>query len=184
MTPLGKIETERERNLDALPVKVTMKDYADIHRPNGVTVRYFSTGQMEGEPASSLNDGMFDLLPADSARDAWQTGGEGRILMDLQRETEIDSLHLFTNSRMSQGPQRFSMWGKAAGNPDVKGDPKSAGWTYIAEFEPLELWGNGKAAYRVVSTTQNRFRYLMWVSEDSAYGPYYFREIDVFEKQQ
>ena len=184
MTPLVKIETERERNLDALPVKVTMKDYADIHRPNGVTVRYFSTGQMEGEPASSLNDGMFDLLPADSARDAWQTGGEGRILMDLQRETEIDSLHLFTNSRMSQGPQRFSMWGKAAGNPDVKGDPKSAGWTYIAEFEPLELWGNGKAAYRVVSTTQNRFRYLMWVSEDSAYGPYYFREIDVFEKQQ
>jgi alpha-mannosidase len=185
MTPTATVMAERDTDLEHLPVKLTMKDYADIHQPNGVTVSYESALETQGvlQPAPSLNDGMFELLPGDSAGDIWHAAGEGRVLMDLQQETEIDSLHIFTSSVMSRGPQRFSLWGKLSGVPDVSGDPKAAGWTYIAEFEPLELWGNGKAVYRVNSIKPNRFRYLMWISEDSGYGPYYFREVDLFEKQ-
>jgi hypothetical protein len=29
-----------------------------------------------------------------------------------------------------------------------------------------------------------QYRYLLWVSEDSQHGPFYFREVDVFEKQK
>ena len=179
------VTADREKELDALPVKVTMKDYADIHQPNGVIVSATGTGKLKGklQPAPALNDGMFDLLPADSANDTWDDAGEGRVLMDLQRETEIDSLHLFTLSSMSRGPQRFSLWGKTTGAPDVTGDPKTTGWTFIAEFVPVEIWGDGKASYRVNFVNGNRFRYLMWVSEDQGYGPFYLREVDVFEKQ-
>jgi alpha-mannosidase len=185
MKPSASITADRKRKLEDLPVRVTMKDYADIHMPNGVTVGYISSTDKPGNlrPITALNDGMFDLLPDDSAKDVWSMEGEGRILMDLQRETEIDSLHLFAVSSMARGPQRFSLWGKASGIPDATGDPNNAGWSFIAEAEPLEIWGDAKALYRIISLTTNRFRYLMWISEDSGYGPYYFREVDVFEKQ-
>jgi len=185
MKPSADVTGYRKRKLEDLPAKVTMKDYADIHMPNGVTVSYLSSSDTPGQllPAPSLNDGMFELLPDDSAKDAWSMAGEGRILMDLQRETEIDSLHLFAVSEMSRGPQRFSLWGKTSGIPDVTGDPRTTGWSFIATAAPMEIWGDAKAVYRVTSVSLNKFRYLMWISEDSGYGPYYFREIDIFEKQ-
>jgi alpha-mannosidase len=185
MKASAEVTSYRKRTLDDLPVRVTMKDYADIHQPNGVTVSYLSSSGKSGvpQPAPSLNDGMFELLPDDSAKDAWSMEGEGRILMDLQRETEIDSLHLFAVSEMSRGPQRFSLWGKTSGTADLTGDPKNSGWGFIATAVPLEIWGDAKAVYRVTTVSLNKFRYLMWVSEDSGHGPYYFREIDIFEKQ-
>ncbi len=185
MKATAEITGYRERNPENLPVKVTMKDYADIHRPNGVTVSYISSTGKPGEMVSApyVNDGMFELLPGDSAKDTWTMDGEGRLLMDLQREIDIDSMHLFAVSEMARGPQRFSVWGKSQGNPTVTGDPAAAGWTFIAAAEPLEIWGNAKAVYRVVSLSPIRYRYLMFISEDSGYGPYYFREADVFENQ-
>lgn len=182
MKPAMDVESFRKRKLEDLPIRVTTKDYADIHMPNGVMAYYYQGGK--SEPAPSLNDGMFELLPGDSAKDTWHFEGEGRILMDLQREVGIDSLHLFASSLMSRGPQRFSLWGLPDKAPAVTGNPASSGWTFMAEFEPVEIWGNARAGYRVTSTKVNRFRYLMWVSEDSGYGPCYFREVDVFEKQQ
>jgi hypothetical protein len=186
MKPAAEVTGYRKRKLEELPVRVTMKDYADIHQPNGVMVSYTSTsGKSQGlQPAPYINDGMFELLPSDSAKDTWSMEGEGRILMDLQREIQVDSLHLFAVSEMARGPQRFSIWGKGAGSPEVTGDPSASGWNFIAAPEPMELWGDGKAVYRVLSSSPGNYRYLMWVNEESGYGPCYFREVDVFEKQR
>jgi hypothetical protein len=70
--------------------------------------------------------------------------------------------------------------------PDLTGDPASKGWTCLAVSERDEIWGGTKAVYTVIPdpSKSRNYRYLMWISEDSGMGPYYYREIDVFEKQK
>jgi hypothetical protein len=178
-----------------------MKDYADIHQPNGVTSIYYPgepdttlsgsltlTGSPgEGLHISAINDGMYDLLPTDSANDKWSETGQGRLMMDLQKEIELDSIHIFTAKNTKRGAQSFSLWG-AQGNepPSLTGDPKAAGWSYIVYAPPEDIWGNSKALFTVLPMKgkPKQYRYLLWVSEDSQHGPFYFREVDVFEKQK
>jgi hypothetical protein len=68
--------------------------------------------------------------------------------------------------------------------PSVTGDPKINGWKYIALAGPVDIWGNSKVVYSIVSDPKKpmNFKYIMLVSEASGHGPYYFREIDVFER--
>jgi len=192
--PTAKIDFVRKRNLNDLPKKVTMKDYADIHQPNGVTVNYYFTGAdttmkslVSGMNLTAMNDGMFDLLPNDSLNDKWSETGVGRILMDLQKEIEIDSIHLFASLNPDRGAQFFSVWG-IPGNkrPDITGDPEPKGWTCLSVNEPDDIWGNAKAVYTIIPDPgrSKYYRYLMLISEDSGMGPYFFREIDLFEKQK
>lgn len=192
--PISGINIIRKRNLNDLPKRVTMKDYADIHQPNGVTVTYYFTDAdttmkslVNGMNLTAMNDGMYDLLPADSLNDKWSETGVGRIFMDLQKEIELDSIYIFASFSSKRGAQFFSVWG-APGNisPDITGNPGSKGWTCLAVSEPAEIWGDAKAVYTIIPNQgkSKNFRYLMWVSEDSGLGPYFFREIDVFEKQK
>jgi len=192
-TSLCSVKVSRNSNLNALPGKVTRNDYADLHMPNGVTVKYYYTTSdtaVKKKPAQGMNlsalvDGMYDLLPNDSVNDIWFDEGESRIWMDLQKSIEIDSLHLFANLSMHRGAEFFSLWGSNSPTPpDVNGDPKATGWTYMTSIPPCDVWGNSKALYTVLPNKGNAWRYLMWVSEDSGHGPYYFREIDVFERQK
>lgn len=192
--PVAKIDFVRKRNLNDLPKKVTMKDYADIHQPNGVTVNYYFSGAdtvmkslMTGMNLTAMNDGMFDLLPGDSVNDKWSETGVGRIFMDLQKEIEIDSIHLFASLNPDRGSQFFSVWGIPGNNsPDITGDPAFKGWTCLSVSEPADIWGNGKAVYTIIPKPgpSRYYRYLMLISEDSGLGPYFFREIDLFEKQK
>ena len=136
---------------------------------------------------SAINDGMYDLLPADSVNDKWSLKGEGRILMDLQRDLEIDSIHLFIAQSMARGGQSFSLWGATGDQlPSMSGDPKKAGWNFVALATPEDIWGNSKALYTITPLPGKNFRYhyLVWISEDSPHGPFYFREVDVFDKQK
>jgi alpha-mannosidase len=196
MVPAARITHYSNRNLASLPARLTMRDYADIHQPNGVTTWYYysnadtilTEGQVSnGMAVSAINDGMYDLLPGDSLNDRWSEKGEGRIVMDLQKEIELDSLHIFAEKNTRRGKQSFSLWG-ATGNetPAIKGDPANAGWNFIALSPPEDIWGNSKALYTIVPLPgkSKQYRYLLWVSEDSPHGPFYFREIDVFEKQK
>jgi hypothetical protein len=127
---------------------------------------------------------MFELLPQDSIKDVWFRQGEGRIIMDLQKETTIDSLHLFSVLDVHRGPQQFSLWGLPGKKADFTGDPKASGWTFLAFEKSLDMWYSGNVVYTVIPDKGKnaKFRYLMWVSEDSWHGPQYFREVDVFEK--
>ncbi|HNW72452.1 MAG: glycoside hydrolase family 38 C-terminal domain-containing protein [Bacteroidales bacterium] len=205
MTARIRVSAHRKRKLTDLPARLTMKDYADLHQPNGVTVKYYFTGtdsafQSPARPASdgnpgivngmtvpALNDGMYDLLPSDSLNEKWSEDGEGRILMDLQQEIELDSLHLFVTQNTKRGKQAFSMWGgKGTANQAVTGNPGSAGWDFLGYVQPEDIWGNAKGLYTVKFKKDQpcHYRYLMWISEDSPHGPYYFREVDVFEKQK
>ncbi|MCX6304452.1 MAG: alpha-mannosidase [Bacteroidetes bacterium] len=195
MAPAAKVMAYSNRNLARLPARLTMKDYADIHQPNGVTSRYYFSDAdttlsgliTDGMNVAAINDGMYDMLPGDSLNDKWSEKGEGRILMDLQQEIELDSIHIFTGQSTRRGGQSFSLWGATGEkNPAVKGDPKAAGWSFIAFAPPEDIWGNSKALYTVLPLPEKskQYRYLLWVSEDSPHGPFYFREVDVFEKQK
>ena len=106
--------------------------------------------------------------------------------MDLQRETEPDSIHLFTVLSTRRGPQKFSLWGATGEkSPAITGDPATAGWEFIAWAGPIDIWGYSIGLYTLKNFTgkTKNVRYLLWISEDSPHGPYYFREVDVFEKQ-
>jgi alpha-mannosidase len=194
MSPAETLTIIKKKTLNELPVKITSKDYADMHMPNGVTVKYYYSGIPEstankpeqGMIVSSANDGMFELLPGDSARDMRFEQGEGRIVMDLQKEMEFDSIHIFSSLDLRRGPQFFSMWGLGNKAPNVTDDPKVGGWTYLAGVSRLDITGGGKVVYTIIpkKDATAKFRYLMWISDDSWHGPYYFREIDVFEKQK
>ena len=195
MVPAANIVVHSNRNLTQLPAKLTMKDYADMHQPNGVTATYYFTDAdstlsgsiRDGMNVPAINDGMYDLLPGDSLNDKWSVKGEGRILLDLQQEIELDSMHLFTAQNTRRGGQAFSLWGATGEkNPAVKGDPKASGWNFIAMAPPEDIWGNSKALYTVIPQPEKskQYRYLLWVSEDTPHGPFYFREVDVFEKQK
>ncbi len=194
MAPAALLTVTRKGKLTDLPARLTMKDYADLHMPNGVTARYFYSnadtnlrGISDGMNISALNDGMFDLLPGDSAADFWSEAGEGRILMDLQNEIELDSIHIFSVQDTRRGIQSFSLWGAAGESaPNVKGDPRASGWSYLLTAPPQDTWGNSKILFTIkpMKDKSKQYRYLLWVSEDSPHGPYYFREVDVFEKQK
>ncbi len=205
MTATVRVAFFRKRRLTELPARLTMKDYADLHQPNGVTVKYyfsgtdsaFNTSRLPGNDGNiriengmtvpAVNDGMYDLLPADSLNEKWSERGEGRILMDLQQEIELDSLHIFVAQNVKRGGQSFSMWGgKANVNPITTGNPVSAGWEFIGYMKPEDIWGNAIGLYTVKFKKDQpcHYRHLMWISEDSPHGPYYFREVDVFEKQK
>ena len=172
-----------------------MKDYADLHSPNGVTVKYFYSGAekiqgilpVQGQVVSSYNDGMFDLLPSDSLKDVWFEQGEGRLIIDLQNSLVIDSIHVFSLLDTKRGPQVFSLWSSdKKDQPAVTGDPKASGWNYIARSAPPDIDENKKIVYTIIPNKEAPLncRYLLWISEESGHGPYYFREIDVFEKQK
>jgi CheY-like chemotaxis protein len=194
LIPQATIKTDDNSDLSKLLYRPTMKDYADLHMPAGVTVKYFFSGTEKkegykpekGMSAGQAVDGMFDLLPADSAKDIWFEQGESRIVMDLQKTLEIDSLHLFTQESLKRGAQAFSMWGSdQPGMPSAEGDPKAAGWHFIVYSQAIDIWQDNKAVYSITPENNKalKYRYLMWVSEETPHGPYYFREIDVFEKQ-
>ncbi len=194
MIPMATLHFERRRELNDLPARVTSKDYADMHRPNGVTARYYYSGteKINGEMpeqgglVSPIIDGMFELLPGDSAKDVVFEQGEGRILMDLQQEIGFDSIHAFTVLNGKTGSRFFSLWGLPDKKPVFTGDPKASGWEYITIATPLDVEGFGKAVYTIVPEKNKKpnYRYLMWISEDSSHGPYYFREVDVFDRQK
>jgi len=186
------VDVIHRKTVQDLPIMVTPMDYADIHLPNGVTIHYLSseTKDSAGEPwipvpVSMICNGMYDLMPDDLVRDTWSSEGEGRLVMDLQKEIDIDSLHIFIASDLSRGRQWFSVWGWSGENkPAFTGDPKEEGWTFITFPRTLNVWGKGAAGYRILSDQPNRFRYLMFISEDSGHGPVYFREVDIFEKER
>jgi hypothetical protein len=194
MSPSAEVVVTRKGKLTDLPARLTMKDYADLHMPNGVTVKYFYSnadtnlkGVEDGLNASVVNDGMYDLLPADSVADRWSETGEGRIWMDLQNEIELDSIHIFSSQDIRRGAQSFSLWGATGeSTPNEKGDPKAAGWSYLLTVPPQDTWGNSKILFTIkpMKDRSKQYRYLLWVSEDSMHGPCYFREVDVFEKQK
>jgi alpha-mannosidase len=193
MTPVATIKDESRRNLNDLPYRVTRKDYADMHSPNGVTVNYYFSGTeklkqnqpQQGMSIFAANDGMFELLEEDSLKEAWFEKGEGRIVMDFQKSTEIDSIHMFSVLNTKRGAPAFSLWISNKETPPVfTGDPNPAEWQFVLYAAPVDMWGNSKCVYTVAPLEGKNLsgRYLMWVSEDSPHGPYYFREIDVFEK--
>ncbi len=139
----------------------------------------------QGMPMPACNDGMFDLLPSDSVKDVWFENGEGRIVMNLQNNIGIDSLHVFAALDTKRGPESFSVWtSDKTVLPAVTGDPKASGWKYLALASPVDIWGNSKVVYSIVPDAKKPLncKYIMLVSESSGHVQYYFMEFDVFER--
>jgi len=192
MQPTADVTATRKPTVEELPEKVSISDYASVLMPNGVTVNYLGSETDEHYPkpytllpVTAFTDGMFDLLPEDTALDRWFPEGEGRILIDLQKEILIDSIHLFSALSRDRGAPAFSLWGYPDGPlPSLSGNPASQSWNFITFAEPLDLWNGGVSLHRITSETRNQYRYLLIISENAGHGPVWFREIDVFEKQR
>jgi hypothetical protein len=194
MNPVATVSSVRKRNLTDLPFRVSRKDYADIIMPNGVLCHYYYSGTeklkqnqpKQGMLISSVNDGMFDMLAEDSLKVAWFEQGEGRYIMDLQKITDIDSLHIFSVLDTKRGAPAFSIWvSKSETMPSVTGDLKPGEWQFVARANPVDIWGNSNVVYSVTTPEDMPLtgRYLMWATEDCQHGPYLFREVDVFDRQ-
>ena len=192
MDPTADVTVTRKPTVQELPEKISIRDYASVLMPNGVTVNYLGTETDERYqkantliPMTALTDGMFDLLPEDTVLDHWFNEGEGRILIDLQKDILIDSIHLFSALNRDRGAPAFSLWGYPdAPLPSLSGNPASQSWRFITYAEPLDVWTGGASLHQITSTSQNRYRYLLIISEHAGHGPVWFREIDVFEKQR
>ncbi|MDP4281913.1 MAG: hypothetical protein Q8867_07145, partial [Bacteroidota bacterium] len=193
MVPIATCTKFQSRDLNKLPYKPSLKDYADLHMPNGITARYFYSGTEklkkgmpeQGMSVLAITDGMFELLPADSLKDVWFEQGEGRIVMGLQKAIRIDSLHIFAASNPQRSPVSFSLWASDKETmPSVSGDPKSQGWQYLTYVPQVNILGNTKYVFSVdlSSGKVSPYKWLMWVSNETGHGPYIFREVDVFEK--
>jgi len=132
-----------------------------------------------------VNDGMFDLMQTDSIHEVWFEKGEGRIVLDLQKQTGIDSLHLFSSPGLKHGPQYYSIW---SFNKDkeaaVTGDPVKNGWSWLCSVTPEDVEGDGKLVISLAPLKgyEIQCRYLLFITEDCNHGPYFLREADVFEK--
>ncbi|NQV01617.1 MAG: alpha-mannosidase, partial [Bacteroidia bacterium] len=192
MVPTASVKAWRRKTVEELPMKVTTKDFASVLMPNDVTVHYLGSESEDPVyvpwspiPVSVITDGMFDLMPGDSARDVWFSEGEGRLVMDLQKAIDVDSLHIFSALDLSRGAQSFSIWGfPDKPNPSFTGNPAKSNWSFITFIKPIDLWGGGKAMWKIIFEQPNTFRYLLFISEESGHGPVFFREVDVFEKQK
>jgi hypothetical protein len=129
---------------------------------------------------------MFDQLVEDSLKESWFEQGEGRYVMDLQKVTDIDSLHIFSVLDTKRGAPAFSLWiSKSENLPPVTGDPNPGEWQFVTRVNPVDIWGNSKIVYSIITPEDKPLsgRYLMWATEDCVHGPYLFREVDLFDRQ-
>ena len=195
-TPIGKVTLDRQRTFEALSMGAPVKDdYADANMENGVMATYVAGNELaqphrssglNGRQAPRLNDGIVAQNNDDTSRCFWFDNGEGRILMDLQENVELDHINTYTWHRTNRAPQEFTLWGsnsqrRARGGVDLT---QSNTWTLIAKVDSTKL-GRGQIHGSTVSlegAEQNEFRYLMWVTADLGEGAF-FTELDIHPKK-
>jgi hypothetical protein len=192
MVPRAKISVIRKNSVDELPATVTTRDYASVLMPNGAGFYYtgFVADTIKGKPYSllrmpALNDGMFDLMPEEAFNDQWISEGEGRIIIDLVKPVSLDSMHLFSALDLDRGAPAFTIWGTNEETlPAITKDPIKGGWHFVGVARPPDVWGESVALFNVQFDQPNQYRYLMLINHHAGHGPVWFREVDVFERQE
>ena len=106
--------------------------------------------------------------------------GEGRFVIDLQKKINIVKINLFIDQFRNHGYQIFTIW-TSQNSLDVTGDPKSKGWIYTG-FYGLQYDAPGSSGISYVFNNNLTCRYIMFLTDGNWHGSEYFKQIDIFEK--
>ncbi len=148
-----------------------------------------------GGGLSRLNDGE---LPndADAPRENFffRAGSSGgRVLLDFEKEIEIDRLQTYSWHASTRGPQVYKLYGGASGDnfkvDAGRGDPAKAGWTLIASVDTRTdgkaLGGQYGVSIAKEGEKLGKFRYLLFdiatTETSDSFGHTFFSEIDVLD---
>jgi hypothetical protein len=162
----------------------SVSDYADKASGNGVTVIYSATG--ESVNGTNYNNTRIDISNILNSADGKLKdtllfdNGEGRILIDLKKKINIDRINMYFDQFRNRGSQIFTIW---ASDEDggLSGDPGKMGWTYAGVYGLSRNIGNG-ISYQYNNNL--KCRYLLFVSDGNWHGTEYFKQLDIFEKQE
>ena len=125
-----------------------------------------------GAGLAALNDGKYPRGEDDPGSNFFLAGNVdgGRVLVDLDKETEVGSIVTYSwhsGSRAGQKYEVFASDGKAEGfmvEPDMKSDPTKVGWTSLSKVD-TSAQSPGQHAARISSKdggTLGTFRYLLF----------------------
>ncbi len=193
ISPLGRVIQRRATDIGALLPDdvVRTDDVADVHRGIGANA-YAVSGDGLAEPHSNagadgkrlprLLDGLDARNHDDIGRAVWLDGGEGRILLDLNRLCSIDRIVTHSWHRTNRAPQRFTLWMQSSEKtPITTGNPDEHGWQLLARVNTEDLGDGGVHTSHVapVDNTPWRVRWLLWVIDEADEGPF-LTELDVW----
>ena len=191
----------KSAGLDTVVVKTppSAEDYADRSAGNNVTATYYASGKSsKGTVYASEKVDISNILDSKSGlpKDTlFFDNGEGRIIVDLQRNITVGKINMyFENFRgrvpqggmtadmtRNRGQQVFSVWASSTG-ADAAGDPKAKGWKYVGAYG-VGGRGFGGTGTSYVFDNNLQCRYLLFISDSNWHGTEYFKQLDIFEKK-
>lgn len=191
----------KSAGLDTVVVKTppSTADYADRNTGNKVTATYFPTGKSaKGDQFAGQKIDISNILDskAGALKDTlFFDNGEGRVLIDLQKNVAVDRINMYFESFRgrgrqgsvtpemirNRGQQVFSVWA-SSGNSDVTGDPKTKGWKYVGAYGAGGR-GFGGTGTSYLFGNNLQCRYLLFISDSGWHGTEYFKQIDIYEKK-
>ena len=162
----------------------SVSDYADVKSGNGVTATYYATGKASsGRIYNNEKIDISNILDSQSGKlkdTVLFDNGEGRIIVDLQKQINISKINLYISSFRNRGSQMFSIW-TSENLSDITGDPKSTGWKYAGVYGLMPRTSGSTGISYIFDNL--RCRYIMFVTEGSWHGSEYLRQLDIIEKK-
>jgi alpha-mannosidase len=125
--------------MDTIVVKTppSTLDYADVKSNNKVTITYYATGNStNGKEYQNTKLDVSNIIDSQSGKltdTVLFYNGEGRIIVDLQKNISIDKINFYLGQFRNRGSQIFSIWASTI-NSDVIGDPQTKGWQYVGIY--------------------------------------------------
>ena len=163
-------------------------DYADIGSGNNINITYYATGKSdEGEEYRDAKLDISNIIDSQSGQlkdTVVFDNGEGRILIDLQKNITVDKINFYLNQFRNRGSQIFSIWA-STNSSDITGNPKEKGWDYVGVYNG----STGRRRRATFSGISFKFennlncRYLMILTDGHWHGTEYFNQLDIFEKE-
>lgn len=156
-------------------------DYADISSANGTSVTYYATGKTsEGKEYKNEKLDMSNILDTRSGKlkdSILFNNGEGRIIIDLKKQVNIDRINMYPGQYRNRGSQIFTIW-TSSNISDATGDPKSKGWKYTGVYG-LKSRAPGSSGISYIFSNNLNCRYIMFVTDGNWHGTEYFRQLDI-----
>jgi hypothetical protein len=151
------------------------------------------TPDANGGTLDKLHDGTAAREADDPERNFFFAAGTagGRLLIDLERTTEIRQINTYSWHPTTRGPQVYRVFGSDGSAPQFNARPNrnaetNSGWTSIAAVDTRNK-GGGQHAVSVSNSegSLGKFRYLLFDIEttdrEQPFGNTFYSEIDVVD---
>lgn len=187
---LGKVTVDRKDSFKKLVMgPVSTGDYADFSSGNGVKFSYVKGDDFSVPRSDMASDTLMQRLydgkvagnNDDVHKCVWLDGGQGRIVVDLQKQVCLEKVNTYSWHKTNRAPQKFSLWASSSNQmPDCTfSDKIPADWQYLATVDSYSLRQGGIHGSSVELDSSKRFKYLLYIIEDAAEGPF-LTEVDIY----